>query len=186
MKAYIAVILVAVLLLGCGKQDGDLSPMMDLRQRLGQGAGCSFCAEVTADYGDRFYTFVMKCSVDETASLHFELIEPETISGICGTVTQSGGKLEFEDQVILFEPLTQGQLPPAIAPWLLYKTMTSGYIRAVSRDGEALMYTIDDTFASDELTAHLTVQKESVPSYCEIFWNNRRILTLNISAFQDL
>ena len=142
--------------------------------------------EVTADYGDRSYTFVIECGTDDTENLHFELLEPDTVAGIRGSISQSGGKLKFEDQVLLFAPLTQGQLTPAIAPWLMYEAITGGYIQGVTRDGEQLVYTINDTFASEELTVLLTLQKNSRPSYCEIFWNNRRILTMNITAFEDL
>ena len=186
MKIVTVVVLVAVILVGCAKGDGDLNPAMELRQRLANGDGCTFRAEVCADYGDRVYTFVMDCKADTAGDVHFKLVSPDTISGISGTVTQSGGKLEFDDQVLLFEPLTQGELTPVIAPWLLYKVITGGYIRSVSEEADQFIYTVDDTYQSEQFMALLTLQRDQTPRSCEVFWNNRRILTVKVTDFCDL
>ena len=39
MKVVASIVMAVVFLIGCGKTDDDLSPMMDLRQGMEQGGG---------------------------------------------------------------------------------------------------------------------------------------------------
>ena len=176
----VCVFLLSACVSACGNRVDDLAPMMQLRQDLAKADGCSFLAEITADYGDRIYNFTLKCTTNATGDAYFEVMKPESIAGISGRVSPIGGKLEFDDQVLLFSGLTQGQITPVIAPWLMIKAITGGYISAVNND---MVVTINDTFSGDELLTLLTLQENARPSYCELFYKNRRILSLHISDF---
>ena len=74
---------------------------MALRSRLLAGT-VSFDASVTADYGDSLYTFSMHCQTDTQGQVRFTVTQPETISGITGTIDGTGGKLRFDDQILTF------------------------------------------------------------------------------------
>ena len=177
----IAVLLLCVFLCtACGADDGDLTPIMQMRQNLNRGINCSFQTEITADYGDGIYVFSMDCIFDAAGDLRFEVVKPDTISGISGIVSQSGGKLEFDDQVVLFSALTQGEITPIIAPWLMMNVINSGYISGVN---DEKVYTIKDTFKGEELLVLVTLQDNASLSYCEIFCHDRCVLSLRISDF---
>lgn len=182
MKRAFAVLLIAVLLAGCGS-DSALDRAMALRERLLQSDGCVFDAVVTADYTQKVYTFTMKCQADQLGNLSFAVTDPETICGITGTVSHEGGKLTFDDQVLAFEMLADGQVTPVSAPWLLVQTMRSGYIKSCTQDDGQMRITIDDSYADDALQLDIWINEENVPVRAEILWQGRRILTLAVRNF---
>lgn len=186
MRIILSTILAILLLTGCSTQSDGVSEALQLRQRLTKGEGASFVTAVTADYGDRIYTFTMECVAKSTGAVDFTVVSPETISGIRGTVSEGVGKLTFDDKVLLFEPLTQGQLTPAIGPWLMIKAIQGGYIRSLADADDCKEITFDDTLGSENYQLVLTLGKDQTPTFCQVFWNNRRILSLTISDFKDM
>ena len=92
MKRIIGIFLIIVWLTGCGKGTAPMEQALHLRGSL-QGKSCHFEAVVTADYGDAWYTFRLHCAFDGTGAMTFTVLEPETISGITGTVSAMGGAL---------------------------------------------------------------------------------------------
>ena len=59
MKRILSVLLVLVLLAGCGSSGSELDRMLEFRQQLLNSNGCKFDAVITADYGEKIYTFTM-------------------------------------------------------------------------------------------------------------------------------
>ena len=70
MKKTAWLLLVILLLTGCSGKREELDRAMGLRAKL-LASGCSFRAEVTADYGDQLYTFTMDCRGEELGDLRF-------------------------------------------------------------------------------------------------------------------
>lgn len=186
MRVLIAIILSVTCLFGCASSDGGVSNALHLREQMSKGCGYTFAAAVTADYGDRLYSFTMDCTAKPDGTVEFVIAEPESISGIKGSVSQSGGKLWFEDTVLLFESLTSNQITPAIGPYLMVKAIQGGYIRS-SFDKENLSeIKIDDSFRSEAYQVILTLDDNSLPTLCEIFSDNRRILMISVKNFEPL
>ena len=100
---------------------------MDFRAKL-LAQAVSFDAEITADYGDKTYTFAMHCESDTKGDMTFTVTAPESIAGISGTISASGGKLTFSDTALAFDLMADDQLSPVSAPWILMKTLRSGYL----------------------------------------------------------
>lgn len=186
MKLIFAIFVSLAFLTGCSGNAGGVNEALALRQSISQGAGCSFSARLTADYGDRVCEFAVDCRADPTGTVDFTVVEPESIQGISGSVSEDGGKLLFDDQVLLFEPLMDGQVTPAIGPWLMIKALLSGYIRSVSDTDGILQITIDDSFAGESFQLILTLDKDRLPQSGEIIWKNRRILTVQVENFTKL
>lgn len=185
MIRLMIVLLLIAILPGCGTKEPGVDRAMDLRQRMTAGS-FSFQCEVTADYGDRIYVFSMDCVADATGNIQFKLLQPDTVSGISGSISQHGGKLTFDDQVLLFEPLTQGELTPSIAPWIMVKAIQGGYVRSVENQNSHFEIVIDDYHSGESFKALLTVDQTLYPEMCEIIWNNRRVLSIRINGFQYL
>ena len=78
---------------------------MALRARLLAADGCTFHAEITADYGDKTYSFETECLANEQGGISFKVTEPESIEGVTGTVSAEGGKLTFDGEALAFELL---------------------------------------------------------------------------------
>ena len=184
MKRVIGLFLFFALLTGCTWDKSDISDGLKLRQQLQSGDRYIFTAEITADYGDRIYTFLMDCGFDSSGDVDFKLVQPESIQGISGSVSQVGGKLLFDDTVLLFEPLTQGQVTPVIGPWMMVKAIQGGYINGISEENGCKELVIDDTYGTENFRVLLQLLEDDSPCGCEIYWQNRRILTIKITNFQ--
>lgn len=173
----------AVLLTGCMGNNKALDTMMDLRADL-LSASCSFYADVTADYGDKLYTFGMYCEGDSRGNLGFQVTEPDTIAGIAGAVTAKEGKLTFDDTVLTFPLLADDQITPVSAPYLLLKTLRGGYVRSAGQDGELIRVTVDDSYEEDALQLDIWLNGENQPVRAEMVYDGRRILSMTITDFR--
>lgn len=167
------------MLSGChNKQDG-MDSALDLRGAILAAERCEFTVHITADYGQMLYQFSMDCIGDKDGNVTFTVIAPESISGITGRITADGGNLTFDDTVLYIPMLTDDQITPVSAPWILLRTLRAGYITTT---GEGRV-TIDDSYADDALTLDITLNANGYPSFTEILWKNRRILSLEIVSF---
>ena len=156
---------------------------MKLRGALQGSEGCSFDAVITADYGQKTYTFAMGCDFDAHGNLSFTVHEPETIEGITGNISFSGGELTFDGNALAFPLLADGQATPVSAPWLLYKTLVGGYLHSCVREDELLHLTIDDSYEDDAMQLDIWLDGSDHPVRAEILYENRRILTITIENF---
>lgn len=182
MKRIVAVLFVLVLLTGCSGKDGDMDRAMALRSKL-LAQSIQFETDITADYGSKTYTFSAQCSVDSSGNLTFTVSKPETISGISGSVSASGGKLTFDGKALSFPLMADNQITPVSAPWILMKTLRSGYLTSCGREGELLRLAIDDSYADDALHLDIWLNDQDVPIRGEILWQGRRILSLEVKNF---
>ncbi len=181
----LVVLIVAVclcLFIGCSPQD-SVDDGLALRKEVLSAEICTFRAIITADYTDRVYTFEMLCEFDKSGNMHFTVSEPELISGITGNIDAKGGNLAFDEQILAFELLADGQLTPVSAPWIFMKSLRSGYIHSVARNNEGLQICLNDSYETDALEVDIRLNSEHQPVYAEILWKNRRILSLSISEF---
>lgn len=182
MKRILLVLLVTVLLTGCGDTDQQLDKAMELRAQM-IAKTVSFDAGITADYGDKSYCFGMKCRVDTKGELTFEVTEPESIAGITGTVSGTGGKLTFDDTALAFGLMADGQLSPVSAPWVVVRTLRSGYLTSCTQEGEMLRLSIDDSYEDDALHLDIWLDAQNIPKTAEIFWQGRRLLSVTVANF---
>ena len=176
-KLGLCLVLLAVFS-GCSRTSGELDRGLKLRSEILKASTFSFDAEITADYGDKLHQFSMQCQSDGNGDLRFTVTAPETISGITGKITREGGALTFDDTALHFDLLTDEQLSPVSAPWILVKTLRSGYLRASCQEDEGLRLTIDDSYEDDALTLDIWLDRQDMPSRAEVLYDGRRILTV--------
>ena len=167
---------------GCSYQN-YVNDGLALRNEILLAEGCVFRAVITADYTDKVYTFDMQCEFDKLGNMHFTVLAPDVIAGITGNVSDEGGNLTFDEQILAFELLADGQLTPVSAPWVFMKSLRSGYIHSVARNKDNLQVCINDSYEEDALEVDIWLNVENQPEIVEILWQNRRILSLSISEF---
>lgn len=182
MKRIVFVLLALVILTGCAGTNEELNKAMELRASM-IAKTVTFDAQVTADYGNKSYTFSMACCVDTDGNLSFTVTEPESISGITGKVSAAGGKLTFDGTALAFELMADEQLTPVSAPWILVKTLRGGYLTSCNTEGDLLRLAIDDSYEEDALHLDIWLEGNNVPKTAEIYWQGRRLLTVNVSNF---
>ena len=183
MKRLAAALLSVVLLTGCGSQKASLDRAMELRAKMMASQGCAFDAVITADYGNQTQTFSVSCEANGQGDMTFTVKEPQTIAGITGKISGTGGALTFDDQVLLFEILSDGLLSPVCGPWVMLKSLQSGYLNSCGAEGDGLRVTIDDSYKDKALHLDVWLGTKDVPERCEIYWEGRRLLTMNVKNF---
>ena len=185
MKRIICIFVMLFLLSGCSVESGNMDRAMALRGKL-QQKEVSFETTITADYGDKIHTFSMECRSDVQGNLPFTVTEPETIAGISGTVAKGSGKLSFDDQVLAFDILADGLISPVSGPWVMVETLRGGYLTSCSQEGELLRVAIDDSYAENALHLDVWIDESDIPQRCEIYWQGRRLLSMDVKNFTFL
>ena len=71
MKKAVTLLVLLVIFTGCTQKNEELERGMALRSKLLQAEGCSFEADITADYGDKLQKFSMHCQSDKAGDLTF-------------------------------------------------------------------------------------------------------------------
>ena len=184
MKRLLLGILLVLMLSGCASGRDGMKEALDLRQKM--DAGCTFEAEITAEYETGTQTFILSCQADKQGGVTFCVVSPELISGITGRVDADGARLAFDDEVLCFEPLADGMLSPASAPWVLVHTLRCGYITSCGEEDKELLLSVDDSYENDALHLNIRLDGDNVPSKAEIIWNQRRILSMEVREFRFL
>ena len=177
MKKIAAAVVVLVFLTGCSGGSKEMQRGLDLRSELLKASECRFSCEITADYSDKVYTFSMDCQCDSQGDLTFAVTAPET---------DAGGKLTFDDTALQFDLMAEEQLTPVSAPWILMKTLRSGYITSAGMDGGRLRLTIDDSYEDDALHLDIWLGEDDCPEDAEILYKERRILSLKVTNFETV
>lgn len=184
MKKAAALLLAALLLTGCSQSNAPLEHGMSLRTRLLSAAGCSFDADITADYGDAVHRFSMECTMDSGGTVKFTVQKPDSISGITGILDAQTGGLTFDDSILYFPMLADDQVTPISAPWLLMKTLRSGCITSAGQDEKSIRLSIDDSYEDDALHLDIWLDEADCPIRAEVLFRERKILSLDVKNFR--
>jgi len=185
MRRILVFVLTILLLCGCSKSDEQIEQALHLRDSILKSNGCSFTVTVIADYQDVYYTFEMSCNSDSIGNISFEVTAPETISGITGIITAGDGRLTFDNQLLVFSTLADGQITPVSAPWLFLNTLKSGYIKGCANEDDGILLQIDDSYADGSMTQNIRIVN-GTPSYVEMFYDGRRVVTMDVKEFRFL
>lgn len=183
MRRGLLWIMIALLLCGCTRDEENLKPALDLRRKLQSASSCSFECEITADYGDAFYTFVMQCTADKSGELKFEVVEPDTISGITGNISGDEGELTFDESVLAFDTLADGYITPVASPWVMVNALKSGYITSCGKYDGGYRIALNDTYEDDALQLDVWTDEFGNPIQCDILYKERRCLSLQVKGF---
>ena len=186
MRRAVALVLSMLLLTGCSSGEQAIDRAMELRGNLLSSSGCSFTAKITADYGDTVQQFTVDCKGDDRGGLEFTVKSPETIAGICGSISEEGGKLTFDDVALAFPLLTQEQISPVSAPWIFLRTLRGGYLTSAGEEDGLLRVTIDDSYEDDALQLDIWLDGKNMPVRAEILYDGCRILSLEVENFEIL
>lgn len=184
MKKLGAVFLLLLFLTGCDKGSKEIERGMALRSKLLQASSCSFDAEITADYGDKVYSFAMACTADAQGNVLFTVTSPESIAGITGSITSQGGKLTFDDTALQFDLMADDQVTPVSAPWILMRTLRGGYLTSACQEEEGLRLSIDDSYEDDALNLDIWLDGQDLPKRADILYDGRRILSLAVKNLE--
>ena len=183
MKRVIFLFVLISLLSGCAKSRDSMDRALDMRKQIVECNNCTFDLCITADYVDYTYEFRLQCEMDKEGCVAFSVIEPDSISGIRGTISARGGELTFDEKVLMFPMMADGALSPVSAPWLMMNALRSGYIKGVEELPNGMLLQIDDSFEGENLQINITVDVNGLPAGAEVFWQERRVIIMIVENF---
>ena len=166
MRVIASILCFLFLVSGCSNENKSLERALSLRSKLQESSGCRFHTVVTADYGEKLYMFAMECQTDREGNLLFTVTEPASIAGITGNIDNDGGAIT--------------------APWLLIKTLRSGYLKGCTETDSGFQISIDDSYQENALHLNIRTDRNLYPVSGEIFWQGRRVLTIAVEEFAFL
>ena len=143
----------------------------------------AFDAEITADYGDTQLSFVLHTQVDKDGNVVFSVLEPQSIAGITGTVSQSGGKLTFDDKAVAFHLLAEGQLSPICGPWIMVKALRGGYLSSCCAEEDLFHLSVDDSYEAESMGVEVWFDENGCIAYAEVYWQGRMLLSMKVENF---
>ena len=184
MRRGIAVLMMLLLLLfcGCKSTENNLQEAIDFRASLVQAGGCSFRAEITADFEDYVELFTVDCECDADGTTRLTIVSPENLQGITATVTDRGGTITFDGLSVDFGLLADGNVIPAAAPAIAVVCWSSEYIASAGTEEDLYRVTYEKNFEQKRICVD-TCLKNRLPIYSEICYNNQNILKIMISEF---
>lgn len=89
---------------------------LDFRSDLMKQEHCSFTLDITADFGEKVYSFAGQCQYDMEQGGAIALTAPENLAGISASVSLDGAKVEFEDVQLELGQMAEGHVSPMQLP----------------------------------------------------------------------
>ena len=179
----IAFVLTLCMLSGCTPKEDNIDKHMAFRKTLLEASSCSFETTVTAYISDAVYQFQLTCATDKSSNLTFTVTDPESISGISGIISQDKSAITFDDTVLAFPVLADGQFSPVSGPWIFYSTLCSGYLRGCTKTDDGYLLTVDDSYDENSLRLEIETDPQCVPIRAEIYYQEKLALSLTIRNF---
>lgn len=173
-----------ILLTGCSAKNPSTQKALDLRVKLMEAGGCSFTADITADYDQRVYDFSVTCDYQAGQEAKITVTEPEEIAGISAKISADTARLEFDGLELEFGQMANGLVSPMEACWVLTQSWNSGYIHSVGADEELMRITCLDGYGDKELTVDTWLDEAGIPVHGEITYEGVRRLALDITEFR--
>ncbi len=182
-RKLLSAILSLLLLTGCSTGSAPTQKALDFRTALMEAGGCSFTADIIADYDQRVYNFTVTCNYKTAGSADIMVTAPEEIAGISATVSADTATLEFDGLELEFGQMADGLVSPMEACWLLGQCWNSAYIDSAGADGKLERITYLDGYRSKELTVDTWLDENQTPVHGEITYEGVRRLKLDITDF---
>ena len=185
LRNKLAVLFLAIpaLLCACaGKQADPAQQALDFRQALLEN-GCSFEAEITADFEDYVCSFTLLCEDSPDGGMQMRILAPETLAGISARVEGEQAKLVFDDTEAAFGTLSEPGISPMAAPARLAQAWRSGYIRFSGAEDGTLHVTYLCGYGEDEIRVD-TWFSDSAPMRAELSCDGHTTVQIDVTDFK--
>lgn len=163
---------------GCSAS-GEAQTVEALREAMAQAQEIRFQCEIQAAYTDGVECFTLLCTQKEDEAMTFQVLAPEAIEGIQGTVDETDGTLRYDGAILGFPLLARQRLSPVSGPWVMLRALRSGCLTGWSREGEIYHLTLDDSYGDDPLTVDVWIREKTLLSG-EISWRGQRQLSIQV------
>lgn len=182
-KIFVLFSLVAALLCGCNAQTDRMQQALDFRAAVLE-SGCGFKARVTADYGDRVFSFTLACTYSPESGGELTVLEPQTLAGIRAVCTAREARVEYDGLTFGLGDLGGGRLAPMQLPLILGQCWCGEYIAAAGEAENGWRMSCDMGYENDALRVDTWFSEGGAPEYCEISADGELLLSAQLYEFQ--
>ena len=128
-SGVICVLMISLLLSACAAagEKGPQEQALAIRRQYLEHTGCTASLDVTADYGQRVYTYTVDVRT-AGAKLTLTVTAPQELAGITAHVDETGSRLEYDGAVLETGELDRDGLTPLSAVPALLESARSGFI----------------------------------------------------------
>jgi hypothetical protein len=181
----LAILAAALLLLtGCQRGNAALQSALDLRASLNSAGGCSYRAEITAQYPDADRKFSGSCRFKTDGGAEMTLTEPATIAGITASVTKDGANVSFEDTAVAFGSLAEGNLAPMAIPYVLGSSWAGAYIASAGTEDGSVHVVYEKGYGDGQLRVDTWLSAaDGEPELAEITYDGQKTASVRLSEF---
>ena len=119
------------LLSACGSGDGGSRAdelALEIRGEYLSMTGCTADLELTADYGQRVYTYGMTLSYQQGGDTTVTVTAPEEVAGVTARISGENTYLEYDGVSLETGPLDETGLSPVGAVPLMLRCVREGFI----------------------------------------------------------
>ncbi len=182
MRRLTLLLLSLCFLTACKGEESILSRANVFRSELLSHESCSFVAKIQADSGQEIHDFTLSCIGDAQGGITLQVLEPETIAGICATVDGSSGKLSYEGLSLGFPLMAQGQISPVSAPAVLLECWRECFILSAGEQESLYRASYEKKMLNDVLLVD-TYFENGIPISADLWYNKSKILHMDILDF---
>ncbi len=182
MRRILSLILLLALLTGCKGEESLLTQAIAFRGQLISAGGCSFCAEITADYEQEVQTFTLECDANEEGEITFRVLAPDSIADISGHMEGGEGKVTYDGLQLAFPLLVYDRISPVSAPALVVTCWLKEFILSAGSSQENYRVTYEKKIQEKVLLIDTYFEKD-IPISAELCYNGYRIINMKITEF---
>ena len=133
LRTGVLTISVCLALAACGGEAGESGAeqlALDIRGEYLEMAGCTAALEMTADYGQRVYTYGIDLSWQREGETVLTVTAPENVAGVTARILEGETALEYDGMRVETGPLDGSGMSPVDAVPVLLDYAEGGYIAA--------------------------------------------------------
>lgn len=135
---FYALMMTVTLLTGCGQDNNPEQLALNIRSEYLSCDSFSAHACLTADYGQRVYSYEMDVQTQEDTTT-LTLTQPEYAAGITASIHNGEGTLIYQDISVETGTLDANGLTPISAVPTLLETVRSGFITTCMQEDSGLL-----------------------------------------------
>ena len=133
LRTGVLTISVCLALAACGGEAGESGAeqlALDIRGEYLEMAGCTAALEMTADYGQRVYTYGIDLSWQREGETVLTVTAPENVAGVTARILEGETALEYDGMRVETGPLDDSGMSPVDAVPVLLDYAEGGFIAA--------------------------------------------------------
>ena len=191
-SSVVCVLMITLLLTACGgagEEHGPMEQALAIRGEYLAGQDCTARLDVTADYGQRVYTYTVDVTVSDGRTT-LQVVAPEEVAGVTAHLDGAQGSIEYDGTMLETGELSADGLTPLSAVPALLESARSDFIGGCTREmlGErtALRVQCHDPAAQPGTGRETTLWFDAdshVLLRGEISQDGRRVITCEFAEF---